>query len=84
MNLVRAFIDIGMPVAPGFYTALLFIDQNIGPCNLTSSIDVKGEFVWTADTGSIVGRGKDRVQAVEDVLRQLLAKLKRIAASAAT
>jgi hypothetical protein len=84
MNLVKAFIDIGLPVAPGFYSALLFIDQHVGYCNLTIATDMKGELIWVADTGTIVGVGKERVNAVEDVLRQFLARRKRNGDSVAT
>jgi len=84
MNLVKAFIDIGLPVAPGFYTALMFIDQHVGYCNLSVATDLKGDIIWVADAGTIVGTGKERVNAVEDVLRQFLAKRKRNGDSMAT
>ena len=84
MNLVKAFIDIGMPIAPGIYTALLFIDENVGKCALNPGYDIAGNLVWVADAGAIVGVGADRVYAVEDVLRQFLARRRRNGDSVAT
>ena len=84
MNLVKAFIDIGLPVAPGFYSALLFIDDNVAACNLYSSISESGSIYWTADAGFIVGTGPERIHAVEDLLRQFLAQRKRSGSSVAT
>lgn len=84
MNLVRAFVEIGMPIAPGFYSALLFIDENIGQCVLHPGYDLAGKFVWVADAGTIVGVGVDRVYAIEDVLRQFLARRKRNGDNVAT
>jgi hypothetical protein len=76
MNLVKAFIDIGEPIAPGFYSALIFVDQNIGLCDMYSTYDTNGVFCWRCDAGTLSGEGETRVKALEDILRQYLATRK--------
>ena len=56
--------------------ALYIIDQLLCPANLTLEPNDKGQLRWRCDAGTIIGEGMNRVEAIEDVLRQILAKRK--------
>ena len=78
INLVEAFQKLGWPLTPNFYSALLFIDQNLFPCSIYSHYNENLSLVWVRDAGDIVGAGSTRIEAVEDVLRQFYAQRKPI------